>query len=233
MVCPKCKHELNPLARVCPTCGMPIPATLTEAAIVITPETLAAAEIRKKRGATTARVFTVVFCVLAAVLSVVAAWLWFVPSLTVYAAEPVAASVSFSSMFELTYGAVPWLTYAALALCVVCAVSCLVALGKKSAGKRRRLLIPKLAVLGAAACYAAAFAWPDLVPGIWDAITGWEAHINFFTIALAALLVLLFIASELTISNRRKLQEWELEDLKEYIIALGIPLEAETAAEEE
>ena len=231
MVCPKCNHELNPLARVCPTCGMPIPATLGEAAVVITPEKLASASVRKKRGPTTARVCTVILCVLAAILSGVVAWLWFVPVIPMVG-EPVnpGDSATFMSMMGRTYGVMPYLTYGVVALSAICAISCLLVLRKKSAGKRRRLLIPKLAVIAIGAAYVLSFLWVN----VFDIrIAGLQSHLNPFTIAVVALFVLLCIAAELTIANRRKLQDWEIEDLKDRFTALGIPMAEQTEEEEE
>ena len=67
MVCPNCKHELNPLARVCPTCGTPVAGTPGAPAAV----TATAGQERapKKLGVTAARVFTILFCLLAVALS--------------------------------------------------------------------------------------------------------------------------------------------------------------------
>ena len=225
MVCPNCKHELNPLARVCPTCGAPVAGAPGVPVAVVAPAGQAPAP--KKLGVTAARVFTILFCLLAVALNAILIWAWFLPTVAVKspsATDP--NSLTLRSMFELCHHAAPWLTFTLIGLCVLNAVLCLLPLFKRFANRRCRMLLPKLLTLAAAGCYIAPFVRFDIVPGIGRRIIGLEAHANLFTGACLALFVLLCVIAGLTSRNRYLVQRRKIEALRGQLSALGVKPDA-------
>lgn len=218
MVCPNCKHELNPLARVCPTCGTPVAGAPGAPTVVIAPAGQDRAP--KKIGVTAARVFTVLFCLLAIALNAIIIWAWYLPTVAVYGGGP--SSLTLKSMFELCHHAAPWLTFTLIGLCVLSCIFCLIPLFKQCANKRCRMLVPKVLAILTAGCYIAPFVREDIVPGISRRITGCEAHINLFTIACAALFLVLCITAGLSSRNRYLVQKRQVEMLRDQLTSLGV-----------
>ena len=218
MVCPNCKHELNPLARVCPTCGTPVAGTPGAPVAIVAP----AGQERtpKKIGVTAARVFTVLLCLVAVALNALIIWAWYLPTVSVFGGGP--ASLTLKSMFELCHHAAPWLTFTLIGLCVLSCIFCLIPLFKRFANKRCRLLIPKVLAILTAGCYIAPFVCDDIVPGIARRITGYQAHINLFAICCAALFLVLCIAAGLSSRNRYLIQQRRIEALQDQLASLGV-----------
>ncbi len=225
MVCPNCKHELNPLARVCPTCGAPVAGATGVPVAVVAPAGQEPAP--KKLGVTAARVFTILFCLLAVALNAILIWAWFLPTVAVKspsATDP--SSLTLRSMFELCHHAAPWLTFTMIGLCVLNCVFCLLPLFKRFANKRCRMLIPKLLTTAVTGCYAAPFVRTDIVPGISRRIVGPEVHANLFTGVCLALFVLLCVIAGLTSRNRYLVQHRRVDALREQLTALGVTPDA-------
>ena len=218
MVCPNCKHELNPLARVCPTCGTPVAGTPGAPVAVVAPPVQS--QPAKKPVVTAARVFEVLFCLVAVALNGVLIWAWYLPTVAVKSPSP--DSLNFRSMFELCHRAAPWLTFTLIGLCALSCIFCLIPLFKRFANRRCRLLMPKLLALLTAGCYIVPFVCADVVPGISRRIIGYEAHINLFTIVCAALFVLLCITAGLSSRNRYLVQRRQIEALRDQLTSLGV-----------
>ena len=228
MVCPNCKHELSPYARVCPTCGTPAPAVQPVPTVVIAPPAQAPTptKLPKKKKLTAARVFTVLFCLVAIAAACALVWAWFMPFIAVYSDAFDGNSSTGMSMYALCVDNAPYITFVVIGLCAVCIGFCLIPLFKKFSAKRNRLLIPKIATLLCGACYAFPFVWPGIVPDINSKITGWQAHVNPFTCICLGLFLLLCITAELTIRHRTVTANREIEYLKAKLAANGIDPEA-------
>ena len=212
MVCPNCKHELNPQARVCPTCGTPVPGA--PIVVVTPPRQSNALPAPKQKKTTGARVFAVIFMLLAAAANAALAWLWFWPTVPVVDnAGP--NSASFAKLSELAKAAAPWLTYVLIAACVLGVIFCLIPVFRKG-GLRRRLLIPKLMAVVSAGCYVALFTYYAAAPVACD------AHCNFFTAGWLGLAIVLFIGAELTIRDRHVIQNSRVQALEAQLASYGL-----------
>lgn len=227
MVCPNCNHELNPFARVCPTCGTPISTTLPVPTVVIAPPAPGGlrkppSKPRKKKKVTAARVFVVIFCLLAVVMNAALVAFWFLPSIRVTDnASP--SSVSLYSMYGLTWGIAPYLTVIICVLCAISAAFCMVPLFKKHSVKRKRLIIPKLMTILCAVCYAVPYLVVSLAKKIDALINGGAvSHQNFFTLICLCLFVLLCITAELTALHTSIIRKRQIEDLKAQLTEHGI-----------
>lgn len=217
MVCPNCKHEVNPQARVCPTCGTPLAAGPAPTVVI---QPLAQEAMPAKRGVTAARVFVIIFCLAAAALNGLLAGSWFVTAVRVTSRG---GSVRVWSMYRLCRDAAPYLTWIVCGLCFVSALFCVIPLFSHYANRRNRLLIPKLAALLCAVCYAVPYTVTSVAKTVTALINGGSVcHGNPFTAVCLALLVLLCVTSELSILNRRKVQEHQIEDLRAQLTAHGI-----------
>lgn len=222
MVCPNCKHELNPQARVCPTCGTPVVAAPGVPTVVIAPPIQSGQTPRKKNKITAARVFVVLFCLVAIAANGALVAFWFLPSIQV-TSQTSASSVTLYSMFEICRKPAPYLTYALIAECVVSIVFCMIPLFKKFANKRQMLIIPKLMCLLSAACYATPYLAASMALRVKAAVKGGEVcHSNPFTAICLGLFLLLWLISELTIRNRRLYNERKIKILKEQLTSYGI-----------
>lgn len=220
MVCPNCKHEVHPLARVCPTCGTPIPNAGPAPTVAVSPPAPRQDPV-PQRGVTGPRVFTIIFCSAAMILNGLLAWSWFLPAIrAVDNTSP--ASITLYSMYEICRP-VPYLTYIVVALCVLSAVFCTLPLFGCFADRRSRLFIPKLSVILCALCYTLPYVGARAVLGIGVLINGGSvSHCNPFTIICLVLFILLFVAGEFTIWNRRLVNEHRIEDLRAQLTSHGI-----------
>ena len=217
MVCSNCKHELNPLARVCPTCGTPAPGATPAPAAMVQPPVPEA--LPPKRGVTAARVFVVIFCVMAVVLNALLAASWFIPAVRVTTRG---GSIRTYSMYQLCQGA-SYLTWTVCALCFLSAVFCVIPLFRHYAARRCRLLIPKLMALLCAGCYAAPYLVVSIAKTVTGLVNGGEIdHSNPFTSICLGLFILLCVTSELSILNRRLVSKHQIEDLRAQLTAHGI-----------
>ena len=218
MVCPNCKHEINPLARVCPTCGTPVAGAGVAPTVVIpspAPEALP-----PKRGVTAARVFVIIFCVLALLLNALLACAWFMPAIRVVTRG---GSIRFYSMYQFCRDSAAYLTYIVCGLCFVSAVFCVIPLFRYFAARRCRLLIPKLATLLCAACYAVPYLAASIAQSVTAMVNGGDiSHSNPFTGVCLGLFILLCVTSELSIYNRRLVNEHKIADLRAQLTAHGI-----------
>ncbi len=222
MVCPNCKHELNPQARVCPTCGTPVPGARVPTVVIAPPGQDGAAPSKKKRRPTAARVFTVLFCLVAMAASCALVAFWFLPSIRV-TNDKAAASVTLYSMFDITRKSAPYLTYALIAECIVSVVFCMIPLFKKFADRRQTLVVPKLMCLLNAACYAVPYVVSKVVLQVNAFLKGGTVdHRNPFTAICLGLFLLLWLTSELTIRNRHLVQRRRIEALQDQLNAYGI-----------
>lgn len=218
MVCPNCKHEVNPQARVCPTCGTPLVAGPVPTVVV--PPPVQDQALPAKRGVTAARVFVIIFCLAAVVLNGLLAWSWFLSAVEVVSKG---GSVRIYSMYQLCHDAAPYLTWIVCGLCFVSAVFCVIPLFKHYANRRSRLLVPKLATLLCAVCYAVPYTVMSIAKTVTALVNGGDiSHCNPFTTICLALLILLYVTSELSILNRRLVHEHQLEDLRAQLTAHGI-----------
>lgn len=217
MICPNCKHELNPQARVCPTCGTPVSGAPT---VVIAPPPQAQ-EPPEKRGVTGPRVFVIIFCLLAAVANGLMAWSWFLPAIRVTAKNGV---VKLYSMYQICYDIAPYMTYILCALCAISFIFCLLPLLPYYANRRSRLFIPKLMCVLSAVCYALPYWAASIAHNVNVLINGGTvSHSNPFTTLCLVLFILLCLASEFTIWNRRLVHEHRIEDLEQQLRSHGIP----------
>lgn len=217
MVCPNCKHEVNPQARVCPTCGTPLAAGPAPTVVIPPP---AQEAMPAKRGVTAARVFVILFCLAAVVLNGLLAWSWFLDAVRVTSRG---GSIRTYSMYRLCQGAAPYLTWIVCGLCFLSAVFCVIPLFRHYADRRCRLLVPKLTTLLCAGCYAVPFTVVSVAKAAAAIVNGGDiSHSNPFTTICLALLVLLYITSELSLLNRRKVNEHRIEDLRAQLTAHGI-----------
>ena len=218
MVCPNCKHEVNPQARVCPTCGTQL--TAGPVPTVVIPPLVQEQALPPKRGVTAARVFVIIFCLVAVALNALMAWAWFLDAVKVTSRG---GSVRTYSMFQLCRDAAPYLTWIVCGLCFVSAVFCVLPLFKRFADRRSRLLIPKLATLLCAVCYAVPHTVASVVENVNALINGGRVcHSNPFTTICLALFILLCVTAELSICNRRLVNEHRVEDLRAQLTAHGI-----------
>ena len=216
MVCPNCKHELNPQARVCPTCGTPVPGAPT---VVITPPMQGSPSSIRRQGVTAARVFTIIFTILAMAMNGGLIAFWFLESVTVTAPDSVASY----SMYEICRDVAPYLTYIVVAACALSIIFCLFPLFKKFADKRIRFIIPKLMAIVCGACYAVPYVGTKLVKAISAAVKGGDvAHNNPFTTICFWLFVLLIVMGELTSRNRYLVQRGRADTLRSQLEAYGI-----------
>ncbi len=223
MVCSNCKHELNPLARVCPTCGTPVPGALAVPTVVVAPPSQGGRPPVKKDKLTATRVFIVLFCLLAIAANGALIAFWFLPSIQVTSAAS-ASSITLYSMFELCRNAAPYLTYALIAECVVSIIFCMVPLFKKYANRRRPLIIPKLMTLLIAGCYATPYLVSSVYLKVKALLKGGQvaSHCNPFTLICLGLLILLYITGELTIRNRRLYHQRQIKILQDQLTSYGI-----------
>lgn len=221
MVCPNCKHEVHPLARVCPTCGTPLTSAGPAPTVAVQPPAPRPDAI-PKRGVTGPRVFTILFCVVAVILNGLLAWSWFLPAIrAVNDASP--NSVTLYSMYGICRSAAPYLTYIVVTLCALSAIFCILPLFPFFANRRTRLWIPKLSAVLCALCYAIPYVGARTVLGVGVLINGGSvSHNNPFTIICLALIALLFVTGEFTIWNRRLVAQHKIEDLREQLSAHGI-----------
>ena len=221
MVCPNCKHEVHPLARVCPTCGTPIPGAASAPTVAVPPPA-PRQDPAPKRGVTGPRVFTIIFCVAAVILNGLLAWSWFLPAIrSVDNASP--ASATLYSMYGICLRSAPYLTYVVVALCVLSAIFCILPLFRHFADRRSRLWVPKLCAMLCALCYAVPYVGARTVLGIGVLVNGGSvSHCNPFTTICLALFILLYVTGEFTIWNRRLVNEHKIEDLQEQLSAHGI-----------
>ncbi len=219
MVCPNCKHEVNPLARVCPTCGTPLTSGGPAPTVVI-PAPVQEQALPPKRGVTAARVFVIIFCLTAMALNAALAWSWFMPALRVVTRG---GSTRFYSMYQLCRQDAPYLTYIVCALCFLSAVFCVIPLFKRYANRRCRLLLPKLMAILCAGCYAAPYLVARISKGVTAMINGGKVcHGNPFTAICLGLFLLLCLTAELTSYNRRLVTQHQIEDLRAQLTAHGI-----------
>lgn len=217
MVCPNCKHEVNPQARVCPTCGTPLVAGPAPTVVIAPP---AQEAMPAKRGVTAARVFVIIFCLVAVALNALLAWSWFLDAVKVTSRG---GSVRTWSMYELCQSAAPYLTWIVCGLCFVSAVFCVIPLFKHYAARRCRLLIPKLTTILCAVCYAVPFTVVRIAKTAAAMVNGGDvSHSNPFTTICLALFILLCITAELSLLNRRQVHEHQIEDLRAQLNAHGI-----------
>ena len=224
MVCSNCKHELNPQARVCPTCGTPVPGARVPTVVVAPPVQGGPAPVplRKKNKVTAARVFTVLFCLLAMAANGALIAFWFLPSIQVTGGTG-SASITLYSMFELCRETAPYLTYALIAECIVSIVFCMIPLFKKFANRRQTLVVPKLMCILSAACYATPYLVSRMVLQINAFLKGGQvSHVNPFTLICLGMFLLLWLTSELTIRNRHLIQKRRIEALEDQLNAYGI-----------
>lgn len=229
MVCPNCKHEINPQARVCPTCGTPIPGAPPAPTVVVQPVTNGAPPVspapRKKKKVTAARVFAVILLVLAVVMNGALVAFWFWPSITVTGgvAEGSANSVTLISMYDITWRAAPWLTIAVCVLCGLSAIFCIVPLFRGQSIKRKRLIIPKLAAILCALGYAIPYLVSSISYKINALLQGGDvSHNNPFTTICFWLFVAVCIAADLTVHHMDVIQRRQIQDLKDQLTAHGI-----------
>ena len=219
MVCPNCKHELNPLARVCPTCGTPVPGAPT---VLVTPPGPKGTPVPRKKYVSAARVFAVIFCLVAVAANGALVAFWFLPAIQV-TDNAAHGSVSLFSMYALCRDAAPYLTYAVIAACVVSAIFCLIPLFSYFANKRCMMIIPKLMALVCAACYAIPYTVSRVVHGVMVVTGGGEVrHDNPFTALCLGLIVLLYIIGGLTSRNRFLVQRRRIETLEDQLGSYGI-----------
>ena len=222
MVCSNCKHELNPLARVCPTCGTPVPGASSVPTVVVAPPVQGGPPPKKKNPLTAARVFVVLFCLLAIAANGALIAFWFLPSIQV-TSNTSASSITLYSMFDLCRDIAPYLTYALLAECIISIVFCMIPLFKKFANRRQMLIIPKLMCILSAGCYATPYLVTRMVLQIDAFLKGGKiSHCNPFTAICLGLFLLLWLTSELTIRNRRLYHERQIEALKAQLASYGI-----------
>ncbi len=221
MVCSNCKHELNPLARVCPTCGTPVPGAQPAVPGVPT----GPMPTPRKSYVNAWRVFAVIFCVLAILLNgaLIAFWFWESIRVTGGVAEGSAASVTFYSMYEICRQTAPFITYIVVAACAISIIALIIPLFRKFANRRRRFLVPKLMAVVCAVCYAVPYTVARIAYSIQAMLDGGKVdHSNPFTTICLALLIVLFIAGELTIRNRHVVQRTQIADLQAQLKAAGI-----------
>ena len=217
MVCPNCKHEVNSLARVCPTCGAQLTAGPAPTVVV---QPLAQDQAPPKRGVTAARVFVILFCLASVVLNGLMVWSWFLTAVRVTSRG---GSVRTWSMYRLCQSAAPYLTWIVCGLCLVSAVFCVIPLFKRYADRRSRLIVPKLMTVLCAVCYAVPYTVASIVESVHALINGGQvSHSNPFTTICLVLFILLCVTSELSILNRRKVYERRIEDLRAQLTAHGI-----------
>ena len=225
MVCPNCKHELNPQARVCPTCGTPVPGARVPTVTVAPPNQGAAGPVKKKSKVTAARVFTILFCLIAMIANGALIAFWFLPSIRVVGgvAEGSANSITLYSMFDITRGAAPYLTYALIAECIISIVFCMIPLFRKFANRRQMLIVPKVMCLLSAACYATPYVVARIVLQVNALLKGGQvSHVNPFTAICLGLFLRLWLTSELTIRNRHLVQWRRIEALQDQLNSYGI-----------
>lgn len=221
MVCPNCKHEVHPLARVCPTCGTPLP-NAGPAPTVAVPPPAARQDPIPKRGVTGPRVFVIIFCLIAVVLDGLLAWSWFLPAIRTVRSTS-SASVTLYSMYGICRAAAPYLTYIVVGLCALSAVFCILPLFPYFANRRNRLWVPKLSAILCALCYDIPYVGARTVLGIGVLDNGGSvSHNNPFTVICLALFVLLIFTGEFTIWNRRLVNEHKIQDLREQLNSHGI-----------
>ena len=217
MVCPNCKHEVNSLARVCPTCGTQLVAGPVPTVVIPPP---AQEALPAKRGVTAARVFVIIFCLAAVGLNGLLAWSWFLSAVEVVSKG---GSVRTYSMYQLCSSAAPYLTWIVCGLCFVSAVFCVIPLFKHYADRRTRLLAPKLATILCAVCYAVPYTVVSVAKVVTAVINGGDvSHSNPFTTICLALFILLCVTAELSAYNRRLVNEHRIEDLRAQLTAHGI-----------
>ena len=219
MVCPNCKHELNSQARVCPTCGTPVPGAPT---VVVTPPGPRGAVVPRKKYVSAARVFTVIFCLVAVAAFGAMIAFWFLPAIQVTDNKS-PASVTLFSMHALCRNAVPYLTYAIIAFGVVGALFCLLPLFKCFANKRCIMIVPKLMCVFSAVCYAVPYTVAQVARAV-TAMTGGGKvqHSNPFTTICFGLLILLYVIGGLTSRNRFLVQRNRIETLEDQLGSYGI-----------
>ena len=219
MVCPNCKHELNPQARVCPTCGTPVPGAPT---VVVTPPGPKGGPAPKKKYVSAARVFTIIFCLLAVAMNGALIAFWFLPAIQV-TDNTAPASVTLFSMHALCHDAVPYLTYAIIALSVISAIFCILPLLKYFANRRCMMIVPKIATVLCAVCYAIPYTVSRVVHSVMVMTGGGKVqHDNPFTTICFGLIILLYIIGGLTSRNRYLVQRRRIETLEDQLNSYGI-----------
>lgn len=234
MTCRKCGKEMPAGAAVCPACGASVvPEVQPRPTVTVVPpyaqppvqpappKPVPAPPPRKRRP-TGARVWVVILSVLSALLELGIIFLWFWPTIRV-TDDTSAASVTLLSMHSLCRDAAPYMSYIVPALCAVAALFTLAPLLRRYAEQRRRLWIPKLCTLLIAACYAVPYLVTRLAAAIASLTGGGRiSHVNPFTAVCLALIILLWITSELTIRNMRLVLEHRAEDLRAQLLAYDI-----------
>lgn len=239
MVCPNCKHEVHPQARVCPTCGTPIPGAGPAPTVTVTPPTQQPAPPVQQpapaprpapappqpdpvphHGVTGPRVFTIIFCLVAVILNGLLAWSWFLPAIHVI---PNVGAEKVYSMYQICGPWVPAVTYIVCALCAVSAICCILPLFGHFANRRSRFFFPKLAAILCAICYLLPQLGASTVFGINALVAGGSVrHANPYTAICLGLFILLIVMGEMTIWNRRLVHEHQIEDLREQLASHGI-----------
>lgn len=223
MVCPNCKHELNPLARVCPTCGTPVPGAQPAAA---GGQTVPAGPMPapRKSYVNAWRVFTVILCIVAIAMNGALIAFWFLESIRVTGgvAENSAASVTLYSLYEICRKPAPYMTYIVVGACAISIVALIFPLFRKPAA-RRRFFVPKLMAVVCAVCYAVPYFVARMAYSIQAMLDGGKVdHSNPFTTICFGLLIVLFVAGELTSRNRYVVQRTQIGDLQAQLKAAGI-----------
>lgn len=237
MTCRKCGKELPAGATVCPACGAPVvPEVAPRPTVTIVPPVSEAPPAHpahpapaptplppKKRKPTGARVLTVILTILALLMELALIFLWFWPTIrAVSDYDP--SSVTLYSMHTLCREKAVYLSYILVGLCAVAALFTLAPLLPRFADKRKRLLVPKLCTLLIAACYAIPYLVSSIAAAIQSLTGGMTiSHSNPFTAVCLALLILLWVISELTIRNMRQVLEHRVEDLRAQLLAYDIP----------
>lgn len=224
MVCPNCKHELNPLARVCPTCGTPVPGAQPAPVVAVDPLRYADARPDKKLSLVTGwRVFAVIFTILAMAANVSLVVFWFVQSVPV-TADKSAASFTLVSMHEVCRDFAPYLTVILISLCVVSIVFLILPLLKRFSQVRYRYVVPKLAALLCAGCYAVPYVYSAFARSLEAVLDGGTVdHSNPFTTICLGLFVGLILAGEFSSRHRFVVQRRKIEALQDQISAVGLP----------
>lgn len=233
MTCRKCGKEVPAGAAVCPACGTSVvPDVAPRPTVTVVPPAAEIPPVRpvpppapvppEKRRPTAARIFVILFTVLAIMTELGLAVLWFWPAIPVtdhYGYN----SLTLWSMHAMCREAAPYFSYILPVLCAAAALFTLAPLLHKFAEKRKRLPIPKLCTVLIAACYAL----PYLISPIADSMAaviggGTVSHINPFTAACLALFILLYVVSDLTVCNMRLVMEHRIEDLRAQLRSCNI-----------
>lgn len=224
MVCPNCKHELNPQARVCPTCGTPVPGAPQIPVVAVDPLRYADTQAAKKLSFVTGwRVFSVILTILAMAANVALAVLWFVDCIPITANRS-GSALTLISMHEICRQFAPYLTVILICLCVASVIFLILPLLKSLSQKRYRYLVPKLTTLLTAGCYAVPYVCTTFSKGLNAALNGGRvSHCNLFTAICLGLFLTLILAGEFSSRHRYVVQQRKIEALQDQISAFGLP----------